>query len=68
MFDRRELFIMIYFGLNDDKQNTSECSICGKQVKIQGDSFLGYSYRCVCGHKEEYGKLPKGKYSLGTVI
>lgn len=50
---------MIYFGMGYGNESKTECSNCNKIVKIQGDTNIGYNYRCVCGYKEEYGKLPR---------
>lgn len=50
---------MIYYGKGYGNESETECRDCKKKVKILGDLIMGYNYRCVCGNKEEYGKLPR---------
>lgn len=50
---------MVCFGMDNGETTEGKCQVCKREVKIQGDSATGYSYRCVCGHKEQLGKLPK---------
>lgn len=52
---------MVYYGMDSGKDVETTRCICKKEVKILGDGSVGYCYSCVCGHVEEFGKLPREK-------
>ena len=48
---------MLTIDMSYGKSTKSKCRVCGREVTINNDAYKGYTYSCICGIKEDLGKL-----------